>query len=413
MSHASNPACQPQPSTARVFNVRASRKDALDAELATIQKRLARRGLDSSSWAWSWGEPVTSVETHERRVWGDRGPEFLPVRVRVTRVPLTLPKAPSFQGWRVVATLDHSGPAPVVFSHDTEDAAGESYRDSGPLCEHCGTHRRRNTVHVLRHEDGRSIAVGSTCIEDFTGSPGAERAAEAACSLLALIQGDGDEGYGGGQHHADLSELLAWVSASIRAHGWTSRTSARENGGGSTSDDVSFALANPLKVDYAPTEADYADANAAVAWGCSLSETERDYLANVRAVALTGSYTHRTLGLAASILVAHRKALAPADSALPQAANVWIGEPKEKGTWSGTLVRVGGFHSQYGYTTVLTWVEATTGATLVWKTGRPPADLTREDVDTVYEIKATIKGHTTYRDTKQTNVVRAKVTPAA
>ena len=292
----------------------------------------------------------------------------------MTRVPLTLPKAPSFQGWRVVATLDHSGPAPVVFSHDTEDAAGESYRDSGPLCEHCGTHRRRNTVHVLRHEDGRSIAVGSTCIEDFTGSPGAERAAEAACS---------------------------------------SRTSARENGGGSTSDDVSFALANPLKVDYAPTEADYADANAAVAWGCSLSETERDYLANVRAVALTGSYTHRTLGLAASILVAHRKALAPADSALPQAANVWIGEPKEKGTWSGTLVRVGGFHSQYGYTTVLTWVEATTGATLVWKTGRPPADLTREDVGTVYEIKATIKGHTTYRDTKQTNVVRAKVTPAA
>lgn len=50
-------------------------------------------------------------------------------------------------------------------------ADGETF-DSAPAmrCDHCGYSRNRNLVFVLRHEDGRELYVGSTCLNEFLGS---------------------------------------------------------------------------------------------------------------------------------------------------------------------------------------------------------------------------------------------------
>ena len=37
-------------------------------------------------------------------------------------------------------------------------------------CDHCGVNRKRDLVFVLRHEDGREVQVGSTCLNDYLGT---------------------------------------------------------------------------------------------------------------------------------------------------------------------------------------------------------------------------------------------------
>ena len=175
----------------------------------------------------------------------------------------------------------------------------------------------------------------------------------------------------------------------------------------------------------ARTEADAILAAKVLQWGQDISaDTSNDYLANVRVVARAGVVSPLTSGVAASMPNAYLRAID--DEARREreiaACGDYVGEvgkrigfaASKKGvqTLSAepvTLHSVAGYATDYGYTTVLTFV-AVNGSRVVWKASN--TDLGREDIGKQYAIIGTVKAHSDYRECKQTIISRCAVTPA-
>ena len=82
----------------------------------------------------------------------------------------------------------------------------------------------------------------------------------------------------------------------------------------------------------------------------------------------------------------------------------WYGSIKDRVDLEVKLVRRGSYDTMYGTTFVYTFEDAQ-GHQLVWKTGT----WLEQEVDSQVALKGTIKAHTEYKGTKQTELTRCKV----
>ena len=155
------------PVESRTYRVLLGRRADVDAFLARLAKRCARKGL--SPVAWTWGQAATKRE-HVRQDYACAGYAACNGGVRVSRVPLTLTgEAPRLAGWRFVAALTHLDGENVARTLPGETLPAV-YRTRGPKCDHCKVNRRRDDTFVVGHADGRFVQVGSTCLAGLPGS---------------------------------------------------------------------------------------------------------------------------------------------------------------------------------------------------------------------------------------------------
>lgn len=423
----------------RTFDVLLCNRQRVDVALCALAKRAARRKLPELTW--SWGKPTTEKEVVPHPEYGWTVKHEVPV----TRIPLILPVGQTcYAGWRFVAALQHLDGENITRALPGEVLPTE-YRNKGPVCEHCRANRRRNDTFVFRHDDGRLIQVGSTCIGDFLGSDDAGRIASQA-SILAEARALGEDGCtGGGSASGDrtLAEYLPLVAWCVRERGWVSRTTVRENGGGHATADDAWALLVDARArrenEAEPSAEDEATAEAAESWAEALTDAEvdagqGDYLHNLRAVARTGLVQSRTAGIAASAVVAFQRFVGRERERAARAArpklDAYLGEVGQKVTFGlppkvgkkGQLLKgapvvldarpvtldfVTGYESDFGYVTVLKF-RTLEGATLVWKASS--TEIGRSDVGKRYALAGTVKKHDEYKGDKQTIVSRCALT---
>src|SRR5208337_4057693 len=218
----------------------------------------------------------------------------------------------------------------------------------GQVCEHCKQKRNRVDTYVLAHSDGRFIQVGSTCLQDFTGSDKALKAAQSATMFgdaCALAEDSDGESYGGGRgHHTEgLAEFLCDAATAVRAWGWVSAGQARETGGNSTRDLLNRArsiMAKPADRLPARTESDTRHAESALGWAEGLDDATigtSDYLHNVSIIAKSGVVDRRTMGIACSIIAAYDRVVAKAEEAKRTKASEHFGTVKARSTYVLTL----------------------------------------------------------------------------
>ena len=404
-------------SVGRTFGILLDNRARVEAGLVALSKRYARRGLTLA--AWSWGKAVTRRE-HVVREYGCVGAGCAGC-LSVSRVPLTLTgDAPQLAGWTFVAALEHLDGENLVRSVIGQDAPSV-YRSRGPKCDHCRAARRRSETYVLRHEDGRHVQVGSTCVEDFTGSDSADKLARSATLLAAAraLAEEGCEGFGASSSgERTMAEYLPVVAWCVRAQGWVSRSAAREAGHeNATADRALTYLSDPelaKKAGCVLSPEDMATAEAAEGWAETLTDAQvdaerGDYLHNLRAVARSGMVNRRSAGIGASTIVAYQRAVAKERAKAEAGArpNVHTGTVGKREVFKCALEFVTGYETDYGYTTVLKFREESTGALLVWKSTN--TGCTREDVGKKYAVKGTVKAHGEYNEVKQTMISRCVV----
>ncbi len=430
----------------RTFFILLAKRAMVEAKVAKIQKRAARKGL--TPVAVTWGKAYRPANTLRDGT----------VEYSDARIPMTIDgDAPKFGGWRFIAALQHLEGENIVRSLPGE-TIDESYRSRGSACDHCKVSRRRSDTYLLAHDDGRVFQVGSTCIDDFLGSADATKLAMAALYWAELAgAGDDDEGYGGsGSTDRALEEFLPYVAWCVREHGWVSRTAAREGGGTATADDAFWytwdeKARKDAKVEI--SKADLAEATGAIAWAEAITDEDiskerGDFLHNLRAVVRTGLVTQRTAGIAGAVIIAFQRAQGRererAQRAERPVLNEYLGTIGKRETWTNvTLDFVTGYETSYGYTTILKF-RTDEGATLVWKaSGDPKAfvpvsaagkgqhhpwdvftaknkktgvetytaqvEITRADVGKRYAVKGTVKKHDEYKGQKQTILSRCVV----
>ncbi|MFI5244437.1 MAG: hypothetical protein ACHQQR_04370, partial [Gemmatimonadales bacterium] len=337
------PVAAPEP---RVFAVLLHNHSSVEAALVRLAKRAERKGLVPLTW--SWGKAFTRREhISDNECACSPGCQGC---VNVTRVPLSLfGEPPRYAGWTFTAALQHLDGENLVRSVGDVEMP-KMYRTRGPVCDHCQSARRRHDTYVLRHEDGRMMQVGSTCMGDFLGSDDAGKLASSA-SMFAAARGLAEEGESGGYggHCGDysLGAFLMYCAWEVRSNGWVSRTAARESGReGSASanrawiwlTDAQARTENKVQ----PTAEDIVTAEAAEAWAEALTDAEidsakGDYLHNLRVVARSGIASSKSAGVAASMITAYQRAVARERQRTERAArvvsNAHVGEVGKRETW--------------------------------------------------------------------------------
>lgn len=263
---------------------------------------------------------------------------------------------------------------------------------------------------MVRHEDGRLLQVGRQCLADFLGhaDPTAlAREAELLIEAGRLMSEATEAGlYDGDTIRWKLPAFLAVTAMIIRQRGWVSKSKARElweqgeravptvNTVTAYLDDSPPGLRRELGD---PSEADLAEADAALEWLRDLAEQEGlgDYLRNVAQLARVGAVDGRTAGVGASILAAYRRAKADAAARAAQGHSEWQGEVGERLTRTVTIRGCWPNHTDWGVS-YRTLAADDQGNVYTWygKTDLP--------LQSRVTLRAKVKGHDTYKGQRQT-----------
>jgi hypothetical protein len=383
---------------------------ALQAKVADLNKRAKRLKV----------EPVTLTvlrqevrETRER----NRKVKRLYHIVRITG------ETPRIKGWIFVATLDHASaedetgkPVGVVVRTIPGETLPKEFREYNTTCEHCNTKRIRKETFVLRNAgDGRFFRVGRQCLKDFLGhdNPHAVgRQCEWLASFDEVLRDAENDGWGGGgwRDTYELPDYLTFVACQIRTVGWVSGSHAYSYGGRSTASaaftDYSDSL-SPKRVEerraqrdpiMVPTEADAAQAEAAIEWIREVRNSDADlddYMANLTVVCASDVMHTKNKGIAASLISAHLRHL---EREIKRKTSLNLAKTSEfQGTvnqrqeWTLRVLGSNTFQGSYGPTTIVRLTDGTNAFTWYASGG---IDL---DTGATYHCKATVKKHEVYR----------------
>lgn len=348
-------------------------------------------------------------------------------------------ETPSFDGWEFIAVLEpmhtEDGDALNLIQAVPGMACPIEYRTRIGECDHCHAFRNRKQTFVVRHMDGSHKCVGRQCVKDFLGYNGDPHALAAWSEMLAelgdLCESAGDEEFFGcgrlRDDGWDLRHFLTLTACRIRLFGWLGRGKAEAmfDRRQSTADNVLEILTPPNKT-FSPetyraweefvakhevNDSDKAMAEAAIEWAKSIPSNEiegNDYLANVNLVARVGVATRKTVGIAASVIVAYAKAMEWEVNRQRQAAKPesnWVGEigvriPMLKVTCEKVIANEG----SYGVIGIHKMADEF-GNDLTWFASS--GDWLKEG-ETVH-IAASVKKHGEFRGRKQTILTRVKV----
>lgn len=391
----------------------------LESGIARLQARARKLGVEPPALAWgAWVERTTyrwpadraRPETAERVADGQVAVIRRFREVEVTGEPPRLP------GWTFVAVIEHGD---AELGNVVRDLPGEScpteYRHAPPTCDHCHLARRRSETFVVRHDDGHHARVGRQCLRDFLGQADPEalaRAAELFAAVGALVRDSESEGGGGGYVRAFYAaeDVISTAVAVIGAHGWVSRKEAEARLTMSTATTVEAMLSPRSNGERAEREtlepailAAGVEAETIIAWAHDLRARDdlSDYLHNV-AVVLAGSVAERHLGIAVSAVPSYRRERGEAvERARAAEVSHHVGTVGKRTVFRDlTVLSVRDLESAYGVTHLYVFADPV-GNRLKWFASRTcgvPGD--------VVTIKATVKGHETYRGVAETVLTR-------
>jgi hypothetical protein len=382
----------------RQFSIVASNRSNVESQLTALSRRSIKLGLEPITFSFgkAFIERRTILSNRDSDQVHEVDRDLLILPVTITG-PLTV----SFEGWRFIATLQHLQDGGTVVRAVEGSTVPSRYKTSGCSCEHCGVNRFRSNTYILAHEDGKTVQVGSTCIKDFLGGNCPDDILSRAnwlSEIISFLDKSNEEEFGRVSSNFWIVNFIGQALSTIRKHGWVSKAKADEEG--------REATCFTIQKEYSPNsvvEADKVQAQVIVDWAENLSNEAceaSDYLHNLRAIARSGMVESRTAGFAASMVAAYNKATAEKSKVESQ----YVGEVKQKKVFQLTFKKCFSTCTQYGVMHTCLFEDASSNV-FVWQTSTR-ADFTE---GASYALQGTIKGHSEFRNVKQTMLTRCKI----
>lgn len=213
------------------YNIPEQNLTALEKRLAALSRRTVKAGnvaVTCTRTGMFRDEPLATDSTKLVRT----------VEVEVTG------DMPAYNGWHFMATLCRTEEGNVVRAIPGYEVPAQ-YRDGDHTCDHCHTVRQRRDTYVLRHDDGRTVRVGSSCLQDFLqhSADGLSLAARLCMEAHSMAESATQRGWLGGNgtmaatYRFDLHTFLVHVAQVVLSDKrFVTRSRAREAGTLSTAD---------------------------------------------------------------------------------------------------------------------------------------------------------------------------------
>ena len=236
-----------------------------------------------------------SVETYHPESQNPRKVDHRVVDITVTRPAVVIP------GFDIVGVVEYpiAGNDACIVTSTTGDEIDPKWRGVR-RCDHCGKHRNRTHIFLLRSEDGEVMPVGRSCLKDYTGH-------DVSLARVRFAWGDMDEWFRGGRTDPwtwSLGGVLTKAAAFTLQHGYV-KTSAGE---ASTASNVALALAGDrCEVEFEVTDEAHKLAADTLEWLQSLDDVRGDYMLNLKTAFMLGATTRKTFGLVCSAVSAFQR----------------------------------------------------------------------------------------------------------
>lgn len=323
--------------------------------------------------------------------------------------------APVFAGWRLVADLERlrkrdTGEVVTLVRTAVGQTCPERYRSEPEQCEHCGVRRQRNRTFVIRHEDGRYLQIGSTCLDEYLGTD-ALSAWLTLGPIRELSDGWGleiwdEDEYTRYRGHVSkwgapvpLAEFLPALAASVRVYGYSSAKSEMHPNlatGRST-----WAAIQECEHE-AVTEGDRAYAQELLAFGRGLRGSS-DFEHNLRCILESGEVRWTDANLVAALVPMLAAEQARLNEHVPGA------EPGTKIVGEWRVVSKRSWLGLDGYMYRVSFRDAA-GREITWRTGSPWTVAGESiEVGKTYRVVATVKRLGSYEGMAQTEISRPSV----
>ena len=325
-------------------------------------------------------------------------------------------------GWKFIASVEHTAKGNII-NRACDIEVPERYYTSELICEHCNSRRyRKDTFIVMNVETGEFKQVGKSCLRDFTHGMNAEAVAQYTAAFESLIEGETPWEGCRSERYINTEEYLRYVAETIRIFGYvkydeySSEKSTRqratqyyevEHGGyRGIFAEVGEELRREIEAsgfNASSAEAE-AETKAALAWIAEQPESN-NYMHNLKTACSLEYMTGKNLGIAASLFPTYNRELEKeAEKRRQEEAaktSEWQGEVgKRIEVKVADIICVTGWETQWGYTKIYKITDEE-GNIYTWKTG----NWVEDDIKT---IKGTVKAHTDFRGTKQTELTRCK-----
>lgn len=315
--------------------------------------------------------------------------------------------------WTFVATIQHTEKGNIVRIYDNQEVPQWAYTVE-PKCDHCKTKHNRKDTYIIRNTvTGEFKQVGRSCLKNFTNGLSADVVATYLSYLDTLENSSAD--FTHIKPYYITKDYLLYVAETIKHFGYLSKSNAGFNGIPTSSRAFGYMIrpnAQELKemesVGFeACTEANESIVAAALEW-INAQEDELGYIHNLK-VACSREYCEsRDLGIIASLLPAHFKAMEKEAARLAREAakankpqSNWVGEVGQRIEITAECKCLASWDSDFGVGYLYKFTTAD-GNIFTWKTGKAIED-------GQVTLKGTIKAHTEFRDEKQTELTRCKI----
>lgn len=321
--------------------------------------------------------------------------------------------------WEFVATVQHESPVNVIRSFKTEYAIPERYYTAEPVCEHCGSNRRRKDTYIVRNTvTGEFKQVGRSCLKDFTGGLDASAVAQYISFFDELISGKGiDVGDFRCCRYYPVVEVLQYAVESVNMYGYVkSHDEYGNTNSNSTKSVVCGMLSRNAEVVKRCNEDGFnfgregnnEKANEIVKYVSGM-ETQFGYVSNLKALVGKEFCSWRDIGIVCSAVACYdkeverqnKKRMQEEENATLQ--NAWFGCVGDRVAVDCKSCKLlTSWDSQYGTTYLYKFVSAN-GYVFTWKTSKGL------DVENVRGLVGTVKNRSEYNGWKQTELTRCKV----
>jgi hypothetical protein len=276
-------------------------------------------------------------------------------------------------------------------------------------CDHCNENRYRKEVVIVCGPDGYK-QLGKTCLKDYLGIS-LENLVNKFSRLCELIQEYNDEEYYPREELVCSPQFyLERVSVCCRKLGYVSSKAAYDDAGIIATKQTAWNVTFPDSFTYkfiAEKELYVEDQDKelvvkAMEWARNL-EGKNDFELNILALVKQDTISYKYCGYIAAIIPCYQKALSIELEKNNTTQSEFIGEPKQRLDIAAKCVFKKEFESDYGLKTILKF--NSNGNILVWfASGKVDFNMGED-----YLIKATIKEHQVYNNSKQTVVNRVKM----
>lgn len=323
--------------------------------------------------------------------------------------------APKYGDHRFLARVELNDGENIV-SNIAGKELNERFRFMVSECDHCGHNRVRKDVYVFENESGEQIAIGKTCLRDFTGCDNPLEITSRAIFLQDIKTAINEEfnSFGGGYGNSYFSvlEVLVYAAANVRESGWVSKAMAMNSYDESimtTYDRVMLDLfPTPKRKPIETIQADNDIASETIKYFRELEYDAKlgDYINNLRVIMKSDTVKRDHIALLVSsvnvILKEKQKKVMKTES-----KSEFIGNLKERiRYYELKFIReiplgYNGYADSYMYC-----FEDNTGNQFTWVTGKLYIE-----IGETFKMDFTVKAHKEYKGIKQTNITRGKIHP--